>query len=841
MTLVPSSSSEPMSPLSPPLPLPFPSSVSLVRREQKGPFDLDVVGTLPKDLQGHSFYVGPGGFIDSRRLGDSELINPSEGGTSLFNGDPLLHRFDFLRDETTGDCIGVRLTSRMPRTPCFYTDQACLDEKVWRKYRYFNSGLARLSINPIAVDDCCPVLGLGFRNEINTAVVPLRFQAEEGYRILLTWDAGRPFEIDPESMEIATAIGRDSEWKELLKLPVPFGIVSTPAHPAFAPAETTKDRKAQLFTINYGKSLITAMVLRLEGAPFEYEKWPEIIKKWTRLGRRLRFISRIARWPIASLKILLKIPGIGLLIRAFGFLALSLVRLALSLLDNFGRETLLWLQDISKPPLDGRGEILGFGPRNVVHNILRLINGFLFKRHEENRARRRSINGIDGERVHSLDNVFDYFKGLAKAASGLRENVLTMSDFVHLISWDGESGRLQKWDVILEDGSSPRIMHTMHQIGVTEDYIVLMDTVFKIGLEQLLSTLSSRYEYIDRFVRWAFDFRQGDNTYLYIIKRSDLLDDEPLMNEASSADSPSRKVLAKQVVLPRGTAHFNLDYKNPNHCIRLHCVHNTGWDASEWVRECDDSLPSSRFPGVVGMTTGGTDINIMAKYLINAEKCTIEKERFAEDHGQDVTWMLALNSICQTDGVTPPDHIQHIFWNGWGCHGDLLPAFIKGLYKDVPNRQFTIEEAIKVAREGLPATLVHLETDTMKIVDSYAFPAGRFGNSVQFIPRAAASAGGADGYLMCIVNGGDDPEISEFWIFDAQSLAQGPLCRLSHKQVKIGMTIHSTWVPKIQPRTAGYRISVREDYDEKLQRIGLEKELKPLFENHVFPHFEPPF
>jgi len=55
--------------------------------------------------------------------------------------------------------------------------------------------------------------------------------------------------------------------------------------------------------------------------------------------------------------------------------------------------------------------------------------------------------------------------------------------------------------------------------------------------------------------------------------------------------------------------------------------------------------------------------------------------------------------------------------------------------------------------------------------------------------------------------------------------------------VKIGMTIHSTWVPEISNRSATYRVPVEQDYNEKLRTIERKDELSPLFEQYVYPNF----
>jgi hypothetical protein len=75
----------------------------------------------------------------------------------------------------------------------------------------------------------------------------------------------------------------------------------------------------------------------------------------------------------------------------------------------------------------------------------------------------------------------------------------------------------------------------------------------------------------------------------------------------------------------------------------------------------------------------------------------------------------------------------------------------------------------------------------------------------------------------------------EFWIFDAANLAQGPLCRLTHPDLDLGFTLHTTWMDAIAKRTATYRIPVRDDFAAGLATQT--QEIKTLFENEVFPHF----
>jgi carotenoid cleavage dioxygenase-like enzyme len=166
-------------------------------------------GALPAGLSGHVFIV---------------CALPQGDGSPQFNGDGMLMRIDF-------DGRGARLVSRIARTPCFFADEATRDTPDG----FENKHLSRTS------------RVLGARNFANTALVPF------GERMLVTYDGGRPFEIDPTTLEIATAVGRNDEWLPglpdlLLRFGVgggPFPTVLSTAHPA------VDESTGEIFFVNY--------------------------------------------------------------------------------------------------------------------------------------------------------------------------------------------------------------------------------------------------------------------------------------------------------------------------------------------------------------------------------------------------------------------------------------------------------------------------------------------------------------------------------------------------------------------------------------------------------------
>jgi carotenoid cleavage dioxygenase-like enzyme len=127
-------------------------------------------GAIPADLKGHLFWVAP---------------MPQGQGTHTFNGDGMVYRVDF------GAASQPRIKSRLLRTPCYYVDRAVKGFP----HGFSNRGVTRFSIT------------LGARNQLNTALLPMRD------RLLVTFDAGRPWEIDPQSLDLVTPVGWNDEWK----------------------------------------------------------------------------------------------------------------------------------------------------------------------------------------------------------------------------------------------------------------------------------------------------------------------------------------------------------------------------------------------------------------------------------------------------------------------------------------------------------------------------------------------------------------------------------------------------------------------------------------------------
>ena len=162
-------------------------------------------GELPP-VQGYTFVSGP---------------NPWGDGTPIFNGDGAM-----LRVDVDGNLLRVK--TRPMLTPCARLDKASSDTE----FAYKNRAFVRESS------------AFGMRNFLNTSPVP----TFDG-RLMVTYDAGRPWEISPDDLSLTTPIGSLDEWRPMLP-PVSdsqrfMNQSMSTAHPAYDEASR------QVFSVNF--------------------------------------------------------------------------------------------------------------------------------------------------------------------------------------------------------------------------------------------------------------------------------------------------------------------------------------------------------------------------------------------------------------------------------------------------------------------------------------------------------------------------------------------------------------------------------------------------------------
>lgn len=143
----------------------------------------------------------------------------------------------------------------------------------------------------------------------------------------------------------------------------------------------------------------------------------------------------------------------------------------------------------------------------------------------------------------------------------------------------------------------------------------------------------------------------------------------------------------------------------------------------------------------------------------------------------------------------------------------MITDFICDLYEDYPYRQKPLDEVLELARNSAkPSCLYRLHTssnEAMEIPDYFAFPKEHIAVSPQFVPRTEGEESSTNGYILCVVS---TPKRNEVWIFDAENLQQGPLCKLSHPNLDFGFSLHTTWLKNITSHQATYKAQVTDDH-----------------------------
>lgn len=662
---------------------------------------------LPVDLAGYYFVAA--------------ALSPPE--TQVINGDGMIYRLEFVNGKAT-------LKTRIAKTPCYYADRLTQKSRKYPEaYCFKDAGPSRMSPK------------LGNRNQLNTAFLQTRD------RLLVTFDAGIPWVIDPDSMELIEPVGRMDEW---LSITDPFaGFApnlrdtvlpphSNPAHPVCDHHKPENDfpncqsdpstalPNDHLLTLNYS------------------------------VGYKGKFRKNADR-------------------------------------------------------------VLGWVRRRAI----------------------RALNRAKGEPLPFTQRVYG---------------------FTDLMRYNFDDRTLERWQLVLPDwdAENPDVEklligeQSIHQMVITEDYIILADMAFKIEFSQLfspyivdlleklldkalefLTDLSQRKFSNDKLLRSRLEL--GYRLYsiflkllpssqisnLYIISRADL--QKCRNHPGSKLNEPPKSIQVRKVTIPREISHFTADYSNPESKITLHIGHQNNTDVTEWISKYDRPVAGKQKPfenteypckRLAGMTTGAMDVSSFGRYIVDGETGALLDSKVFSD--VEHTWYPSVythRDLCRERSTETATEIKNLYWMCWGFSWEIIPDRIYQAYKD---REFRVVHHTQLPETGKPSKLLRLDTQTMEIVDWFDFPPGHFACSPQFIPKSTPCPPDQDpsthGYIACVVlsdardrhaGTADATPQDEFWIFDASNLGNrndspktpAIVYKLTHSpSLNLGLTIHSIWL-----------------------------------------------
>ena len=463
--------------------------------------------------------------------------------------------------------------------------------------------------------------------------------------------------------------------------------------------------------------------------------------------------------------------------------------------------------------------------------------------------------GYNGKYRKPVNQLFDHVLGpLFQKVLGKPEDPDDFGRYTYLIRYRfGEEKPLKRWRMLLPNGEPVLVEQSLHQLAITEEYIIMSDITFKMEFTQIFSPFFTGFLKfmifknlkIDWLGAWIYgvflkQLRPLPYGALYIIKRADL-------------EKNTTELVAQRAIIPTEISHFAADYTNPNHKITIHIGHNNGWDVTEGITRYD--RPVAQFPylrkDLEGMMTGTTDLGSLGRYVIDGEMGKIlQYQRVSEE---PATWSLSVythRELKRDNSQETAQTVKNIYWVSWGFSWELIPERIYNAYKNDLNRTV---QSTDLPSDRRPTVLLRLNTETMTIEDQYHFPNNYFPCSPQFIPSSDPIPFGQDpsthGYIVCLILK-DNPENveqpqDEFWIFHADDLNNKPIYRLRSPDPKqplnIALTLHTTWIESLYSegdeaeRQQKREQALKRDYDHFLPDTW--PIIQELAKDFVYPNF----
>ena len=375
----------------------------------------------------------------------------------------------------------------------------------------------------------------------------------------------------------------------------------------------------------------------------------------------------------------------------------------------------------------------------------------------------------------------------------------------YLHVWDG-TGKFKTTQIIDDRTGKPVVIEqSTHQIVLTRNYIVIIDTAFRI-------------EYARMIFPEARAVPQSAYNEVWFVPRSQL----------STEAGNECQAIAKHVRIPRECVHFLADYDDEGDRVTLHLVHAFGHDVSEWNERWDARWPT-RFEWTpapfYGSPPSAYDRQGIGKYVVNARTGEIE---YADFRIFENFWELALPTYSGLQGTSPP-RFESIWLNFIGHASEITPRRLVELYAHHPFRNIPTDELPR----WKPSGVLRWSPPDMEVKDFWTAPRGTCITTPAYVPKRGQE-NELEGYLLAMVS---TPERSEFWIWQAGDLAAGPVAKLHHPDLKFAFPLHSAWIPEIAPRTSSYKVDLRSD--TKANNFShLPAWIREIFENDIYPAFD---
>jgi carotenoid cleavage dioxygenase-like enzyme len=344
-------------------------------------------------------------------------------------------------------------------------------------------------------------------------------------------------------------------------------------------------------------------------------------------------------------------------------------------------------------------------------------------------------------------------------------------------------------------GEPIRVQNSLHQIGVTQRYVVLADTTFKWELDLILSGHSGLPRSLRRRIRERASGPQLDHLPVWIVARADLHD----------TDGRVGTVEALSARIAREAIHFFTAYDDAEG-IEILAAHGCGSDPAEFLDDTSIAHFTGKDvdPSLWGMFGAGFDANLFGHHrLIVADGAVAVESRLSPEE-EAPCWGVGLGTAPDHPSLAPAD-VRVSYWQTFGLVPELTTRLLHRIYTEdatYPHAQRIVlleEWARRMAAGGEPPTVVRVEVtdDRPRVTARWDFQA-----DLQEAPlacctpqHAPATPSTHEGYLLCTVFGDQVPK-RRLVVLRASDLSR--VCTVDLDPADWSYTLHGTWLPDLE-------------------------------------------
>ena len=431
--------------------------------------------------------------------------------------------------------------------------------------------------------------------------------------------------------------------------------------------------------------------------------------------------------------------------------------------------------------------------------------------------------------------------------------------FTHLIRWDVQTTEMEHFRLIDQASGEPLVIdETLHQLQVTQNHVVLLESAFQVNFWLLALNFLTNFG----VPSWVIDALTSNPDYPYA--RFWVIDKNAL-KKGGTPDNPV-DIEAKPIPIAGESWHFAAPYDDSKG-LHLFVLHTPTADISHYIGKGQKMLDGSTArPELDGFFTNyGLRPAELGLHTVDVEAGTVKSAWVAnEDH----TWGLGVHAYRYQARPWLAREMPRVFMTSGGFYRGGVPQSFYNLYKARAPR---VDELPTCQ----PGSVFALDAKTLSI-DGWELPQGWFTFTPTYMPPVTWTKGAyvedhdkpdGDGHLFVVAISDPTAELpegssgTEVWIFEAGDLAKGPVCRLGLPDLKVGVTVHSCWVGTTETFGSGPPWDVEKDFDlddieaayqsvipdwvplsglwkKGVSRYVKMKEIRSMFREKIYPRFK---